>query len=162
MNVLEYLAMLLQTGLGSLAAYLAAHVLLWLLPAFFIAGALSVLIPKEAVTNYLGRNAPKWISYPASALGGFVLAVCSCTIMPLFASIYKKGQAWDRRSLFYSSDHPCNLDRNLGRAQHGVGEPDRRVVWRLYVVSYTGRSARRSDVPFAGDASRPAAGLSAG
>jgi uncharacterized membrane protein YraQ (UPF0718 family) len=90
-NILEYLMTLLQTGLGSLAAYLAAHVLLCLLPAFFIAGALSVLIPKEAVTKYLGRDAPKWISYPASALGGFVLAVCSCTIMPLFASIYKKG-----------------------------------------------------------------------
>jgi uncharacterized membrane protein YraQ (UPF0718 family) len=82
---------LLQTGLGSLAAYLAAHVLLCLLPAFFIAGALAALIPKEAITKYLGRDAPKWISYPASALGGFVLAVCSCTIMPLFASIYKKG-----------------------------------------------------------------------
>jgi uncharacterized membrane protein YraQ (UPF0718 family) len=91
LNLLDYLAMLLQTGLGSLAAYLAAHVLLCLLPAFFIAGALSVLTPKEAITKYLGRDAPKWISYPASALGGFVLAVCSCTIMPLFASIYKKG-----------------------------------------------------------------------
>jgi len=77
--------------LGSLAAYLAAHVLLCLLPAFFIAGALAALIPKEAITKYLGRNTPKWISYPASALGGFVLAVCSCTVMPLFASIYKKG-----------------------------------------------------------------------
>jgi hypothetical protein len=83
--------MLLQAGLGSLAAYLAAHVLLCLLPAFFIAGALSALIPKEAITKYLGRDAPKWISYPMSAVGGFVLAVCSCTIMPLFASIYKKG-----------------------------------------------------------------------
>ena len=91
MNVGQYVAMLLQTGLGSLAAYLAAHVLLCLLPAFFIAGALSALIPKEAITKYLGRDAPKWISYPASAVGGFVLAVCSCTIMPLFASIYKKG-----------------------------------------------------------------------
>ncbi len=91
MNILEYVGVLLQTGLGSLVAYLAAHVLLCLLPAFFIAGALSALIPKEAITKYLGRSAPKWISYPASALGGFVLAVCSCTIMPLFASIYKKG-----------------------------------------------------------------------
>ena len=91
MNVLSYLIHLLQTGLGALAAYLAAHVLLCLLPAFFIAGALSALVPKEAITRYLGRDAPKWISYPASALGGFVLAVCSCTIMPLFASIYKKG-----------------------------------------------------------------------
>ncbi len=90
-SIVEFLATLLQTGLGSLAAYLAAHVLLCLLPAFFIAGALSALIPKEAITKYLGRDAPKWISYPASALGGFVLAVCSCTIMPLFASIYKKG-----------------------------------------------------------------------
>ena len=88
---MTYLAMLLQTGLGSLVAYLAAHVLLCLLPAFFIAGALSALIPKQAITRYLGRNTPKWISYPASAVGGFVLAVCSCTIMPLFASIYKKG-----------------------------------------------------------------------
>ena len=82
---------LLQHGLGSLASYLAAHVLLCLLPAFFIAGALVTMIPKAAITRYLGKNAPKWISYPAAALGGFVLAVCSCTIMPLFASIHKKG-----------------------------------------------------------------------
>lgn len=87
----ETLLNLLQSGFGGLAAYLAAHVLLCLLPAFFIAGALAALMPKEAITRYLGRNAPKWISYPASALGGFFLAVCSCTIMPLFASIYKKG-----------------------------------------------------------------------
>jgi uncharacterized membrane protein YraQ (UPF0718 family) len=91
LNVLAYVITLLQTGLGALAAYLAAHVLLCLLPAFFIAGALAALIPKEAITRYLGRGAPKWVSYPASTVGGFVLAVCSCTIMPLFASIYKKG-----------------------------------------------------------------------
>jgi hypothetical protein len=83
--------MLLQTGLGGLAAYLAAHVLLCLLPAFFIAGALAALIPKEAVTRFLGKDTPKWISYPMAAVGGFTLAVCSCTIMPLFAGIYKKG-----------------------------------------------------------------------
>ncbi len=52
---------------------------------------LAALFPKEAVTRYLGQDAKKWISYPAAAVGGFVLAVCSCTIMPLFASIYKKG-----------------------------------------------------------------------
>jgi len=90
-NVLVYIVRLLQTGLGNLAAYLAAHVLLCLVPAFFIAGALMALIPKEAVTRFLGREAPKWISYPASLLAGFVLAVCSCTILPLFSSIYKKG-----------------------------------------------------------------------
>jgi len=89
--ILESITTLLHAGLGSLAAYLAAHVLLCLVPAFFIAGALSALMPKEAITKYLGRDAPKWVSYPMSAVGGFVLAVCSCTIMPLFASIYKKG-----------------------------------------------------------------------
>ncbi|MBN1246390.1 MAG: permease [Anaerolineae bacterium] len=91
MTIIPFIGSLIQTGLGSLAAYLAAHVLLCLLPAFLIAGALAALVPQEAITKYLGRNTPKWISYPASAIGGFVLAVCSCTIMPLFASIYKKG-----------------------------------------------------------------------
>lgn len=91
MAILTDVVNLLQAGLGGLAAYLAAHVLLCLLPAFFIAGALAALLPKEAITRYLGRAASKWISYPAAALGGFFLAVCSCTIMPLFASIYKKG-----------------------------------------------------------------------
>ena len=91
MAIVSTITDLLQGGLGNLAAYLAAHVLLCLLPAFFIAGGLSALVPREAVTRYLGPNAPKYISYPAAALGGFVLAVCSCTIMPIFAGIYKKG-----------------------------------------------------------------------
>jgi uncharacterized protein len=91
MNVVEFLLKLLYGGLGNLAAYLAAHVLLCLLPAFYIAGAMTALIPKETVTRFLGRNTPKWISYPAAALAGSVLAVCSCTIVPLFAGIYKKG-----------------------------------------------------------------------
>jgi uncharacterized membrane protein YraQ (UPF0718 family) len=91
LNITAFIIDLLQSGFGGLGAYLAAHVLLCLLPAFFIAGALAALMPKEAITRYLGRDANKWVSYPASALGGFFLAVCSCTIMPLFASIYKKG-----------------------------------------------------------------------
>ena len=91
MPIISTLLEMFQTGLGSLASYLAAHVLLCLLPAFFIAGALTALMPKEAVTRFLGKDTPKYISYPAAAVGGFVLAVCSCTIMPLFAGIYKKG-----------------------------------------------------------------------
>lgn len=91
MNILSLLSELLFSGLGNLASYLAAHVLLCLLPAFYIAGAMTALIPKETVTRFLGRNTPKYISYPAAALAGSVLAVCSCTIVPLFAGIYKKG-----------------------------------------------------------------------
>jgi hypothetical protein len=90
-TILDFLAHMLASGMGNLVAYLAAHVLLCLLPAFYIAGAMSALIPKEAITRYLGRNAPKAISYPASAAAGFLLAVCSCTVIPLFAGIYKKG-----------------------------------------------------------------------
>lgn len=88
---MNLLADLISGGLGNLASYLAAHVLLCLLPAFYIAGAMTALIPKETVTRFLGRNTPKFISYPAAALAGSVLAVCSCTIVPLFAGIYKKG-----------------------------------------------------------------------
>jgi uncharacterized protein len=91
MGVLSFLFELIQGGLANLAAYLAAHVLLCLLPAFFIAGAMTALIPKESVTRFLGRNTPRFVSYPAAALAGSVLAVCSCTIVPLFAGIYKKG-----------------------------------------------------------------------
>jgi uncharacterized membrane protein YraQ (UPF0718 family) len=81
----------LRSGLGSLAAYLAAHVLLCLVPAFFIAGGLSALVPKEAITRFLGRNAPKAVAYPAATAAGSLLAVCSCTIVPLFAGIFRKG-----------------------------------------------------------------------
>jgi uncharacterized membrane protein YraQ (UPF0718 family) len=91
MEIGSFLVKLLQGGLGNLAAYLAAHVLLCLVPAFLIAGGMSALIPKESVTRFLGRSASKFVSYPAAALAGSVLAVCSCTIVPLFAGIYKKG-----------------------------------------------------------------------
>lgn len=89
--ILNFLAGLLTSGLTGLLDYLAAHVLLCLVPAFIIAGFMSSMVPKEAITRYLGPRASKWISYPASALGGFILAVCSCTILPLFAGIWKRG-----------------------------------------------------------------------
>lgn len=82
---------LLRGGAGNLAAYLAAHVLLCLLPAFFIAGAMTALIPKASITRWLGRDAAAHVSYPAAAAAGSLLAVCSCTIVPLFAGIYRKG-----------------------------------------------------------------------
>jgi uncharacterized membrane protein YraQ (UPF0718 family) len=91
MSIAEWLFLLLQSGWISLLDYLAAHVLLCLVPAFFIAGAMSAIVPKETVTRYLGPRASKWVSYPAAAVGGFVLAVCSCTILPLFAGIWKRG-----------------------------------------------------------------------
>lgn len=89
--ILDYLSALLWSGWMGLLDYLAAHVLLCLVPAFVIAGYMSAMIPKETITRYLGPRAPRWISYPAAAVGGFILAVCSCTILPLFAGIWKRG-----------------------------------------------------------------------
>ncbi|MEY4099984.1 MAG: hypothetical protein RL300_1155 [Pseudomonadota bacterium] len=88
---MDFALKLLHGGAGTLAAYLAAHVLLCLLPAFFIAGAMAALIPKASITRWLGRNTPAHVSYPAAAMAGSLIAVCSCTIVPLFAGIYRKG-----------------------------------------------------------------------
>ena len=88
---MDYAVHLLGGGAGNLAAYLAAHVLLCLVPAFFIAGAMAALIPKASITRWLGRNTPAYVSYPAAAAAGSLLAVCSCTIVPLFGGIYRKG-----------------------------------------------------------------------
>lgn len=90
MEIGDLLLKLFGAGWLGLLDYLAAHVLLCLVPAFFIAGYLT-LVPKESITRYLGPHTPKWISYPAAAAGGFVLAVCSCTVLPLFAGIWKRG-----------------------------------------------------------------------
>ena len=90
-TIASFLLPLIESGWLSLLDYLAAHVLLCLLPAFVIAGYISAMIPKEVITRYLGPRAPRYISYTAAAIGGFVLAVCSCTILPLFAGIWKRG-----------------------------------------------------------------------
>jgi uncharacterized membrane protein YraQ (UPF0718 family) len=90
-QVIPFVLTLLRGGWASLVDYLSAHVLMCLVPAFFIAGAMSALIPKEAITKYLGHDTKPWIAYPAAAVSGFLLAVCSCTILPLFAGIWKRG-----------------------------------------------------------------------
>jgi uncharacterized membrane protein YraQ (UPF0718 family) len=89
--IVDTIGRLLWSGWTGLLDYLAAHVLLCLVPAFIIAGYMSAMIPKEVIIRFLGPKAPKWISYPASAVAGFILAVCSCTILPLFAGIWKRG-----------------------------------------------------------------------
>jgi len=82
---------LLKGGVAALQDYLLAHTLTCLVPAFFIAGAVYALFPKEKILRYLGPNSPKYISYPMSVVAGLCLAVCSCTVLPLFAGIRKSG-----------------------------------------------------------------------
>jgi len=81
----------LMNALFLLYDYTSAHTLTCLLPAFFIAGAISALVPKESITRYLGQKVPRRKAYPLSIIAGLLLAVCSCTILPLFAGIKKKG-----------------------------------------------------------------------
>jgi uncharacterized protein len=71
--------------------YAREHVLLCLVPAFFIAGAISVFISQAAVMKYLGGSASKVLSFGVASVSGSILAVCSCTILPLFAGIWKRG-----------------------------------------------------------------------
>lgn len=71
--------------------YAQEHVVLCLLPAFFIAGVIAVFVSQGSVLKYFGANSKKWLSYTVAAVSGGILAVCSCTILPLFTSIYKRG-----------------------------------------------------------------------
>lgn len=71
--------------------YAQEHVLLCLIPAFFIAGAIAVFVNKASVMKYFGAKANKLLSYAVAAISGSILAVCSCTILPLFVSIYQRG-----------------------------------------------------------------------
>jgi uncharacterized membrane protein YraQ (UPF0718 family) len=99
----------LSAGLESLLEYLSAHVLTCLIPAFFIAGAISALLKKDIILRYFGADAPKWLCYPVAAISGTVLAVCSCTILPMFAGIERKGAGIGPATAFLFSGPAINL-----------------------------------------------------
>ena len=89
--------------------YAREHVLLCLVPAFFIAGAISVFVSQGAVMKYLGARAKKIIAYPVAAVSGTILAVCSCTVLPIFASIHKRGAGLGPASAFLYSGPAINV-----------------------------------------------------
>ncbi|HHU35967.1 MAG TPA: permease [Treponema sp.] len=78
-------------GFMMLGDYAREHVLLCLIPALFIAGAMGVFLNQQSVIKYLGPKAPKLVAYGVASVSGAILAVCSCTVLPLFKGIYKKG-----------------------------------------------------------------------
>jgi len=88
---MSILMQLLQGGWNALLEYLSAHVLTCLVPAFFIAGAIAVFISQTSVLKYFGPQAKKLLSYSVASVSGTILAVCSCTVLPLFGGIYKRG-----------------------------------------------------------------------
>jgi len=89
--------------------YAQEHVLLCLIPAFFIAGAIAVFVNKASVIKYFGAKANKVLSYSVAAVSGSILAVCSCTILPLFMSIYQRGAGLGPAIAFLYSGPAINV-----------------------------------------------------
>jgi len=89
--------------------YAREHVVLCLLPAFFIAGAISVFVSKASVMKYLGPAANKVLAYGVAAVSGTILAVCSCTVLPLFAGIWKRGAGLGPATAFLYSGPAINV-----------------------------------------------------
>lgn len=99
----------LKAGWFSLTDYLSAHVITCLVPAFFIAGAITIFISEDKVLKYFGSNVKKIISYSIASISGVVLAICSCTILPLFSGIYKRGAGIGPAIAFLYSGPAINI-----------------------------------------------------
>ncbi|MEM2956646.1 MAG: permease [Candidatus Pacearchaeota archaeon] len=97
------------SGINLLGEYAKKHVLTCLVPALFIAGAIAVFIKKEKVMKYLGHEAKKYVSYGVASVSGAILAVCSCTILPLFAGIRKRGAGLGPAITFLFSGPAINI-----------------------------------------------------
>ncbi|MDZ4178004.1 MAG: permease [Coriobacteriia bacterium] len=97
------------SGFTLLNEYAREHVLTCLVPAFFIAGAIAVFVRKDIVMRYLGSQANKAVSYSLAAVSGSILAVCSCTILPLFAGIRKRGAGLGPAITFLFSGPAINI-----------------------------------------------------
>ena len=96
-------------GFAMLGDYAREHVLLCLVPALFIAGAVSVFVRQDAVMRYLGAGAPKPMAYGVASVSGAILAVCSCTVLPLFAGIFKRGAGLGPAVAFLYSGPGINI-----------------------------------------------------
>jgi uncharacterized membrane protein YraQ (UPF0718 family) len=96
-------------ALAMLSDYARQHVLLCLVPAFFIAGGISVFVSQASVIKYFGAKANKILSYSVASISGTILAVCSCTVLPLFASIYSRGAGIGPATAFLYSGPAINV-----------------------------------------------------
>lgn len=103
------LVMSLVEAVAMLHEYARDHVLLCLVPAFFIAGAISVFVSQASVMKYLGATASKWVAYPVAAVSGTILAVCSCTVLPLFSGIHRRGAGLGPATAFLYSGPAINV-----------------------------------------------------
>jgi uncharacterized protein len=106
---MDFVLNLVASGFAALLDYLSAHVLTCLVPAFFIAGGIAVFISAPAIIKYFGPQANKFTSYGVASVSGTILAVCSCTVLPLFAGIYKRGGGIGPATTFLFSGPAINI-----------------------------------------------------
>ena len=99
----------IQEAFLMLNDYAREHVLLCIIPALFIAGAIVVFLNQQAIIKYLGPKAKKWVAYSVASVSGAILAVCSCTILPLFKGIYKRGAGLGPAVAFLYSGPAINV-----------------------------------------------------
>ena len=103
------LSLVIHGGVDAFVDYLSAHVLTCLVPAFFIAGAIGVFVSQASVIKYFGAQAKKTLSYCVASVSGTVLAVCSCTVLPLFSGIYQRGAGIGPATAFLYSGPAINV-----------------------------------------------------
>ena len=99
----------LRGGLNGLVEYLSLHVITCLIPALFIAGAISAFASQAAILKYFGPQAKKPVAYAVGSVSGAILAVCSCTVLPLFGGIYKRGAGLGPAIAFLFSGPAINI-----------------------------------------------------
>lgn len=135
--------------------YAREHVLLCLVPAFFIAGAISVFVRQDSVLRYLGPSAPKLVAYGVASVSGSVLAVCSCTVLPLFGGIYLAGAGLGPAATFLYAGPAINVlavvltARVLG-VEMGVARAVGAVAFALVIGLLMHAVFRRSEAERAG------------
>jgi len=141
--------------------YAREHVLFCLVPAFFIAGAIAIFVSQNAVLKYFGAGAKKWLSYSVASVSGAVLAVCSCTVLPLFAGIYQRGAGIGPAVAFLYSGPAINvlaiiltariLGWELGAARAVGAVLFAIIIGLVMALLYGKEDADREKITFGGD-----------
>lgn len=158
---------ILLSGVNELLEYLSAHVLTCLVPAFFIAGGIAAVVSTGAVLKYFGPRAKKTMAYGVASVSGAILAVCSCTVLPLFAGIHKKGAGLGPAVTFLFSGPAINIlaivltarkmGWELGVARAVGAITFSIVIGLLMALIFRKEEARKEEDEsmFAGDEGRP-------
>ncbi len=154
-----------------LGEYARQHVLLCLVPAMFIAGAITVFLNQRAVMRYLGPDAKRLTAYGVASVSGAILAVCSCTVLPIFKGVYKKGAGLGPAVAFLYSGPAINvlaivLSAKVFGWELGLARAVGAVVFSIIIGLVMALIFRRDDAKRAADArlfaapdEKPARGL---